>query len=283
MRAEADAVVGRLLVAGALALAAAAVPMLVAGAPADRIPVTAASQSQAESLSNPTAPVWNEASTATLALSSAPSQVPNANETSVERANVEAAYTERRLFVRVSWADATEDGNVTPSQYDAPRINSYGDAVAVQFPANVSQQPGIAMGSPQSMVNVWWWNGAMDQQELLAAGPGTTTPFNRTAISTNATYRDGRWHVVLSRNLTAERQNRASIGLDEDVPVSFAVWNGSNTERAGRKAVSEWFHLPFGPGPQGPPYQTVLWTIAGLAIAVVVAVTAVAVRRGDSP
>jgi complex iron-sulfur molybdoenzyme family reductase subunit gamma len=279
MTEEAASAVRKLLVAGLLAAAAGAVPVLVAGAPANQISVMAASQSQAESLSSPTAPAWNDAATVTVPLSSAPSRVPDANDTSVERANVEAAHTQRKLFVRVSWADPTKDGNVTPSQYDAPRINSYGDGVAVQFPANVSQQPGIAMGSPQSMVNVWWWNGAMGQQELLAAGPGTTTPFDRTAISTNATHRDGRWYVVLSRNLTAEA-NRTSIGLERDVPVSFAVWNGSNAERAGQKAVSEWYTLPFGPGPAGPPYQTVLWTIAGLAIAVVVGVTAVAVKRG---
>ncbi|NHN61594.1 MULTISPECIES: ethylbenzene dehydrogenase-related protein [Halorussus] len=282
MEDELAATARRLLLAGALVLAATFVPMYASGAPAGQIPVMAASQDQVRSLMTPTAPAWNDASTATVTLSSAPSQVPNANQTSVERANVEAAHTRERLFVRVSWADATKDGNVTPSQYDAPRIGSYGDAVAVQFPANVSQQPGIAMGSPQSMVNVWWWNGAMGRQELLAAGPGTTTPFNRTAIATNASYRDGRWYVVFSRNLTAEQQNRASIGLEQDVPVSFAVWNGSNTERAGRKAVSEWQTLPFGPGPQGPPYQTVLWAIAGLAIAVVVGVTAVAVTRGGS-
>jgi complex iron-sulfur molybdoenzyme family reductase subunit gamma len=271
----------RLLIAGALVLAATFVPMYASAAPANQIPVMAASQSQAGSLSAPTAQAWNDASTVTVPLSSAPSQVPDANETSIDRANVEAARTQRRLFLRVSWADGTRDGNVTPSQYDAPRLNSYGDAVAVQLPANASQQPGIAMGSPQSMVNVWWWNGAMGAQELLAAGPGTTTPFDRPAVSTNATYRDGRWYVVLSRNLTAPGRNRASIEMDRDVPVSFAVWNGSNGERAGRKAVSEWYTFPFGPGPQGPPYQTLLWSVAGVAVAVVIGVTAMAVRRGE--
>lgn len=274
--------VRRLLLAGLVAAAAAAVPMFVAGAPADQVSVMAASQSQARTLSNPTAPAWDDASTETVTLSSAPSQVPNANDTSIDRANVKAAHTQNRLFVRVSWSDATRDGNVTPSGYDTPHINSYGDAVAVQLPANVSQQPGIAMGSPQAMVNVWWWNGAMGDQELLAAGPGTTTPFDRTTVTTNATYRDGRWYVVFSRDLTAEEGNRASITMERDVPIAFAVWNGSNTERAGQKAVSEWQTLPFGPEPQGPPYQTVLWSIAGLAIAVVIGVTAVAVRRGDS-
>jgi complex iron-sulfur molybdoenzyme family reductase subunit gamma len=272
----------RVLIAGVLVAAATAIPMFASGAPANQIPVETASQSEARTLQDPTAEAWNDARTVTVPLSSAPSQVPNANDTSVERANVEALQSQQRLFVRVSWADGTEDGNVTPSQYETPRLNAYGDAVAVQLPANVSQQPGIAMGSPESAVNVWWWNGAMDEQELLAAGPGTTTPFDQTTLATNATYRDGRWYVVLSRELDADGQNRASLAVEQDVPVAFAVWNGSNTERAGRKAVSEWYTLPFGPEPQGPPYQTALWIVAGVAIAVVVVVTATAVSRGGS-
>ncbi len=256
--------------------------MFGAGVPANQIPVMTASQSQGRLLSTPTDSAWNNATTVTIPLANAPSQVPNANNTSINRANVEAAHTQDRLLLRISWADGTNDSDVTSSQYETPRINSFSDAAAVQFPANVTQQPGIAMGSPQSMVNLWWWNGEMGQQELLAGGAGTTTPFNQTRLSTNATYQDGRWYVVFSRNLTVQEQNRTSIEMERDVPVSFAVWNGSNGERAGRKAVSEWYTFPFGPGPKGPPYQTVLWTIAGVAIAVVIAVTAIAVQESGS-
>lgn len=278
-----DGVVRKLLVAGTLVLAAAMVPTFVTGqAPANQVPVTSVSQSQARSLSNPTSPAWNDASTVTVALSSAPSDVPDANETSIERLNVEAARTQERILLRMSWADATNDSNVTPSRYEAPRISSFGDAAAVQLPANASQRPGIAMGSQQAMVDVWWWNGVMGVQELLAAGPGSTTQVRNSSMSVNATYTDGRWHVVFSRPLDPGAENRASLDREVDVPVSFAVWNGSNTERAGKKAVSEWYTFPFGPEPQGPPYQTVLWTIAGLAIAVVVGVTALAVQRGGS-
>ncbi len=40
-----------------------------------------------------------------------------------------------------------------------------------------------------------------------------------------------------------------------------SCWNGSNMERSGTKAVSEWYHFPLGPGPQGPPYESTgpLW------------------------
>ena len=61
--------------------------------------------------------------------------------------------------------------------------------------------------------------------------------------------------------------------------MAFAVWNGSNAERAGRKSVSEWYYFPMSGGPGGPPYQTLLWTVAGLAVVAVTAVTAFGVYR----
>lgn len=273
----------KLVVALALIAVVAVVPQFVEGQdPAGEIPVLSASQDEASSLSDPTAQTWNDAPTETIPLSSAPSGAPDANDTSIERVNVQTARSAQALFVRLTWTDATEDGNVTPSQYETPRTNSFGDAVGVQFPANATDEPGIAMGGPGSMVNVWWWNGAGGDEELLAAGPATTTPFRNASISATGTYRDGRWHVVFVRNLTADADDRPDLSVNEDVNVAFAVWNGSNAERAGRKAVSDWHYLPFGPEPQGPPYQTILWTIAGLAIVVVLAVTGLAVKRGGS-
>ena len=65
----------------------------------------------------------------------------------------------------------------------------------------------------------------------------------------------------------------------KDLDVAFAVWNGSAMERSGRKSVSEWYHYPLGGGPQGPPYESILWTVAGLAIVGVALVTIAAVRN----
>jgi complex iron-sulfur molybdoenzyme family reductase subunit gamma len=192
---------------------------------------------------------------------------------------VRAARTEERLFLRLSWRDATRDANVSAeSRYAAPARNDFADAAAVQLPVNTSARPGIAMGGPGERVNVWYWNPNRGSEELLAAGAGTTTPFAESSVETAATYRGGRWYVVFSRPLVADGANRTSIRLERDVSVAFAVWNGSNMERSGRKAVSEWQYFPFGPGPQGPPYEAVLWAIAGLAIVVVVLVTTLAVR-----
>ncbi|NHN47764.1 DMSO reductase [Halostella sp. JP-L12] len=269
----------RSLVAVAVALTlvtvAAVVPALVGARPANEVPVTELPDAD-DSLSEPTGDAWERTPAKEIALASAPSGAPNANDTSIESVSVRAAYTDERLFVRLSWDDPSRDGNVSPANA-TPQVNSFADAAAVQLPADAGANPGIAMGSDRTPVNVWYWSGATGGQELLAGGPGTTTPIG--SVGSNASYEDGRWHVVYARNRTADAENRTSFDGDEDVRVAFAVWNGNNSERAGQKAVSEWQYLALGPGPEGPPYETILWAVAGLAIAAVVVATVVGVRR----
>ncbi|WP_323675995.1 ethylbenzene dehydrogenase-related protein [Halorubellus sp. PRR65] len=263
-----------LVVAGALALvlvasAALAAP-LVDARPAYEIPVDY--QSSASDLDAADGDAWNEVPAAGVPLSSAGAGVPNADDTTVEDARVEVARTNDRLYVRLSWADATRDANDTG-------IREFGDAVAFQVPANESARPPIAMGSTSNMVNVWYWSAAGSTEELLAGGPGSTTAFEASALASDATHADGRWTVVLSRPLQTDRANATAISTETDVDVALAVWNGSNMERSGQKATSEWYYLALGPDSGGPPYEAILWTVAGLAIVFTTLVTVEGVRR----
>lgn len=259
---------------GVLALCLTAIaglaPTLAAGIPANQVPIH--ESDQGGELAAPTGAGWNDVRPVTIELSSAPSGLPDAADTSVDSVDVRVAYTTDRLYVRLSWPDSTADETIT-----GPR--SFVDAVAVQFPANASEHPGIAMGSPRAGVNVWYWSAEGGGEELLAGGPGSTTTFAPSALETGSAHDNGRWTVVFHRPLVAQGSDRVAFRFDRDVDIAFAVWNGSNMERSGRKAVSEWHHLPTGPPPQGPPYQSILWLIAGIAIVVTVIVTALAVRR----
>ncbi|MFC5367512.1 ethylbenzene dehydrogenase-related protein [Salinirubrum litoreum] len=245
-------------------------PALVSARPANQIPVE--DVSAAENPQTPDSAAWDTVPPVTVPLASAPSGVPNASDTSVERLKVQTARTDDRFYVRLSWPDATADRNVT-----GPR--DYRDAVAVQLPVNTSARPPISMGSTRNMVNVWYWQAGGETEELLAGGPGTTTEYETEAVETTTGHDDGRWTVVLSRNIESDAPNRTTLAVDHDVDVAFAVWNGSQMERSGRKSVSEWYHYPLGGGPQGPPYESILWTVAGLAIVGVALVTIAAVRN----
>jgi len=246
---------------------AALLPSLSSARPANEVPVGEVGANATD----PTAEAWTTVPNVDLALSSAPSGLPGASNVSVQRAQVRAATNDSHAFVRVSWVDDTADRNASD-----PR--EFADAVAVQFPENESARPPIAMGGTSNRVNVWYWTGTGRTEELLAGGAGTTTSFNRSAVSTEAVHEDGQWHVAFARE-AAMAGNRTDLSGEQDVDVAVAVWNGSYGERAGRKAVSEWQYLAMGPGPQGPPYETILWTVAGLAVLFVAVVTIEGVRR----
>ncbi|MFB6162266.1 MAG: ethylbenzene dehydrogenase-related protein [Halococcoides sp.] len=260
------------LLAGLLITCAAVVPLVVDARPAREIPV----ETVEESVATPGAEGWSAVPNRTIALSSAPSGVPNADDTTVREVEIAAARTDDRLFVRLRWADPTANRSAA-----SPR--AFPDMAAIELPVSATTQPAIAMGSPDSMVNVWQWSGTGETQELLAGGAGTTTAFAEPAVTTNATRTtvgetEG-WSVVFSREVSAPSENRTNLNADTDVNVAFAIWNGGNDERAGQKAVSEWHYLPFASDDGGGLFQILLWTVAGIAIALVIAVTVLSVRR----
>lgn len=266
-----DGGVGPSVLVVSLVVVAAVVPAFVSGQAAYDVPVEYA-PGEDDTLADPGSAVWARATTVDVPVTSAPSTVPNADNTSVTQIDVRSVRTDQRLYLRLSWPDESRDANSSD-----PR--EFPDALAVQFPVENDTQPGIAMGSPQNPVNVWYWSADRGGEELLAGGAGSTTRFQTVTTETTATYKNDRWTVVFSRSLEPDGANRTTFPADRDTDLAFAVWDGSNEERSGRKAVSEWYFLALGPGPQGPPYETLLWTIAGVAIVAVTAVTISAVRR----
>jgi complex iron-sulfur molybdoenzyme family reductase subunit gamma len=245
-------------------------PAVVEARPAFEIPVEQGTE--AAEFERATADAWTTVPAATVAMSASGSSVPAADDVTVQQTKVQAVQTDRRLYLRLSWRDATADRS-------ADSTRAFADAVAVQLPANASARPPIAMGGAGNLVNVWYWSADGRTDELLAGGPGSTTRFDRSRVLTDARYENGRWHVVLARPLDTATANRTAIPADDDMDVAVAVWNGSNMERSGQKSVSEWHYLALGPGPEQPPYQTILWVVAGIAIVGSILVTVEGVRR----
>ena len=261
-----------LVVAAALAVGlvvvAGVVPMFADARPAREIPAPTVDGN----LSGPDADGWAEAPAADVPRSAAESGLPNADSVSTETIDAQAARSNGHLYLRLQWRDGQRTNRT-----DGPR--EFADAVAVQMPVNTSEQPAIAMGSASNLVNVWYWRADEGGEEILAGGPGSTTTVADSDLSANATYERGNWTVVFSRPLEVDGDNRTAVTGDSDLDVAFAVWNGSNMERSGRKAVSGWYYLPTGPGPNEAPFQTILWAIAGIAAVAVALFTLQGVRR----
>lgn len=85
-------------------------------------------------------------------------------------------------------------------------------------------------------------------EELNAEGFGTLTPqpLTKQNVKGKGVWENGRWKVVFSR--TIKSLNKWDVDFESKVPilVAFAVWDGDNADRNGRKVVSMWqrLHLP---------------------------------------
>ena len=150
-------------------------------------------------------------------------------------------------MVHLSWQDATQDVAAIPKAPAAPpeqRVRKeqtsaterFFDAAAVMIPAgppdvNNPISPSLQMGDPGNPVDIYYWNAARGTMRMTAHGRGTT---RRTAeaFPARSVYRAGTWHLVLELPalLTGTR-------------LAFAVWNGSQLDRDGRKYFSVWHWL----------------------------------------
>lgn len=83
-------------------------------------------------------------------------------------------------------------------------------------------------------------------EDANARGFGTLRPQPASGqnVSGSAVWRDGFWNVVFARDFDSPDPDdiRLAPGM-KGVPVAFAVWNGEQRDRNGRKVVSNWYRL----------------------------------------
>lgn len=147
---------------------------------------------------------------------------------------VQAAHNGDALFFRLAWADPTED--VAPADTDG-----FTDAAVVLFPLK-DDAPLTSMGSPGLPVNGWYWRADVDEAlNVTAQGTGTSARHRGTSVGARAAYADGGWTVVLWRPFAEVGKGSVRLAPGQKKKVAFGVWQGSNQERAGLKAVTlEW-------------------------------------------
>jgi mono/diheme cytochrome c family protein len=81
--------------------------------------------------------------------------------------------------------------------------------------------------------------------EMNAEGFGTLTPqaSEDQQIGGSGVWGQGRWRVVMIRPLKTGSAQDRQFAPGEIIPVAFAVWDGSQRDRNGQKAVSVWQQL----------------------------------------
>jgi len=154
--------------------------------------------------------------------------------------DVRLARAGGKLLVQMSWADPTHDSASLPEVPNTPpetrfrklpteADDRFFDAAAVMFPAKPgAMTPSLQMGDTDDPVQIYYWNAARGPMLMEAAGRGTTRRTGAT-FAVHGAYDKGRWTVALELP-----------DLPASTPLAFAIWNGSQKDRDGRKYFSVW-------------------------------------------
>jgi hypothetical protein len=196
---------------------------------------------------------------------------PRIYESKIKELKVRAMHNTKDIAFLVEWNDPTEDYAVD--------IDKFSDAVALEFPSQTAKEkPHFAMGDKENTVNIWFWKAAWQRGEeegrlyamvddfaggieagnpvsrprttpvenIIAQGFGSATDMEK-ADKQNVTgkgIRDGnKWLVLFKRPLSSSERFEALFKEGGVTPVAFAVWDGSEGDRGGRKVVSTWYYV----------------------------------------
>lgn len=146
----------------------------------------------------------------------------------LESLDAKSVHDGERIALWLSWEKARPD---TGAQ------EGFTDSAALAFP--IADTPDItSMGTPDAPIHLLHWMARKNTlRAVIAQGIGTSDEGANVAQSVKAGWSQGRWSVVFVRSLTAGK-TAASLVPGTQTQIGFAIWDGSNEERAGIKAVS---------------------------------------------
>jgi complex iron-sulfur molybdoenzyme family reductase subunit gamma len=203
----------------------------------------AASSAGAENLLRGGPAAWNQIAVKRVALNRTPPLYDTDEPATLEipSVDVRTARAGGKLLVQLSWRDPTHDAVTlaevpnTPPETRFRKVQTeaedrFFDAAAVMFPAKPGSDaiaPSLQMGDAEHPVEIYYWNATRGAMVMQAQGRGTT---RRTgSFPANSTYQNGQWNVIFELP-----------DLSAGTTVAFAVWNGSQKDRDGRKYFSVW-------------------------------------------
>lgn len=191
--------------------------------------------------------------------------------------SVRALYDNKNIAILLEWDDRTQS---IPGDAKAASIADevlYEDAVAIQFPLVVPEgmeKPYFLMGDASKPVNLWRWSsGTTDAPETAtlvdAQGIGAQVAREGGGLVASGSYKDGAWRVVMTRALNTETSDLdLQFEGGQFVPISFFVWDGSNSETGTSLSFTTWYWLLLKPAASLKPmiYGILAAVLAGLML-----------------
>lgn len=202
------------------------------------------SSASTDSLLNGGPAAWNQIAVKRVALNRTPPLYDTDEPATLEVSSIDVrtARAGRKLLVQLSWRDPTRDAIALAEVPDTPpetrfrkvqteADDRFFDAAAVMFPAKPGSDaiaPSLQMGDAEHPVQIYYWNATRGAMLMQAQGRGTTRRTGQ-SFPANSTYQNGQWNVIFELP-----------DLPSGTIVAFAVWNGSQKDRDGRKYFSVW-------------------------------------------
>jgi DMSO reductase family type II enzyme heme b subunit len=151
----------------------------------------------------------------------------------VKAVSARLAHNGETLSIRIAWEDPRRDDRI-------PDLDRFTDGAAVLFPLLDDANP-LTMGDEAKPVNAWLWKSDRPEPfDVIVRGFSTSQrrPASESGLVARGQHRDGKWVVVFQRPLQPGGGDFARFQPGGSAKISFAIWDGSNAERAGQKAIS---------------------------------------------
>lgn len=160
----------------------------------------------------------------------------------VKSIEAKSLHNGEAIFFRLEWQDPGQD-----LEMSAP--GRFRDGAGILFPfledARIQN-----MGSLKQPVNAWCWQAGIETPyNVTAAGLGTTRREANSYCMANPVWEDGQWTVVIARPFSVpEPDLNVALSPGMTKKIGFAVWEGSNGERAGAKSFcGNWYQVEIEP------------------------------------
>ena len=204
----------------------------------------AVSSASADSLINGEPAAWNQIAVKRVGLNRTPPLYDTDEPATLEIASIEVRTLRAsgKLLVQLSWRDPTRDAIAlaevpsTPPETRFRKVQTdaddrFFDAAAVMIPSRSGSgaiAPSLQMGDAEHPVEIYYWNATRGAVVMQAQGRGTTRRTGQ-SFPVNSRYQGGQWSVIFELP-----------DLPSGTSVAFAVWNGTQKDRDGRKYFSVW-------------------------------------------
>lgn len=189
-----------------------------------------------------------------------------------EAVTVQAFHNNKDIFFKMTWTDDQADSTVA--------VDKFVDGCAMAIPLDANAPLRSIMMGFSSPVNIWHWQADKDAKfwdgedgipdvavdftypfeeeelftvsktevksavtDLVAQRTGSLTRKETQIVQGRGVWKDGTWSVVFKRSMTTGDLELDSQFSSASRPVSFAVWDGDESQRGSRKSVSEWVNL----------------------------------------